>query len=292
MDEYARVGQRDPFLWKWCLEGVDLTTLSCIDPRLRDENRVTKVLGVMFDVLLDDVADQSGHTGYLERLLKIPFGVPSPDFSDCSASRRAYADTAQRVWDAIMARARAYPRYDEFSELLKFDYRQLLNTMRYSHMINSDPELVNMVEHDLYLPHNMHMMVSGTLDLMCSSEFDRGELGAVREALSYAQYMGRIGNLITTWERELGERDFTSGVFAFALREGIITAREIIDADPQKLRDTIAAHDCESFFLKRWIDRRKRLAGLAGSIRSIDIPALVSGLERLLETHLGSRGLK
>ena len=292
VQEYGKVGDRDSFLWKWCLEGVDLTTLSCVDANLRDESRVTKVLGVMFDVLLDDVADQSGHADYLRALLRIPFGAPPPEFSDLTPDQQAYAETTQRVWDAISARARAFPRYAEFSELLRFDYRQLLNAMRYSHMINNDPELVNMVEHDLYLPHNMHMMVSGTLDLMCSSGFDRGELGALREALSYAQCMGRIGNLVTTWERELKERDFTSGVFAFALREGIVTAREIIDGDPDKLRETIAGHDCETFFLNRWLDRRNRLAALAGSIRSVDINELVNGLERLLETHLGSRGLK
>ena len=39
-----------------------------------------------------------------------------------------------------------------------------------------------------------------------------------------------------------------------------VTAREIIDGDPDKLRETIAGHDCETFFLNRWLDRRNRLA--------------------------------
>jgi len=51
--QYATVGHRDAFLWKWCLEGVSLTSLPCVDPKLRDTNNETKVLGVMFDVLLD-----------------------------------------------------------------------------------------------------------------------------------------------------------------------------------------------------------------------------------------------
>ena len=38
--EYAKVGHRNAFLWKWCREGVTLTTLPCIDPELRDTESV------------------------------------------------------------------------------------------------------------------------------------------------------------------------------------------------------------------------------------------------------------
>ena len=290
--EYAKVGQRDQFLWKWCLEGVSLTSLPCVDAELRHANNVTKVLGVMLDVLLDDVADQSGQEDYLERLLEIPYAVVPPTFTEFSQEQQAYAETACRVWDAIIARAQAYPRYAEFQTLLRFDYAQLLNTMRYSHMINRDPQLVNLAEHDLYLPHNMHMMVSGTLDLMCSRAFDRTELGRLREVLWHAQCMGRIGNLITTWERELAERDFTSGVFAHALQQGLLDVHDLVSGDAEALRKTIASHDCEEFFLRRWRDHRARILSLAGAVRTVDINSFVAGLERLLESHLGSRGLK
>ncbi len=292
VNEYGKVGDRDAFLWKWCLEGVRLTALPCVDPELRDANNVTKVLGVMVDVLLDDVADQSGPARYLEELLKVPFATRRPDFAGFSPKQQAYGETLRRVWEAIMARVRGYPRHAEFRELLRYDYLQLLNTMRYSHMLNRDPQLLNIVEHDLYLPHNMHMMVSGTLDLMCSSGFDRSELGQVREALWHAQCMGRIGNLITTWERELADRDFTSGVFAFALREGVVTAQQLIDADIEVLRKSIASHGCEAFFLDRWKHHRGQIVSLARSVRTVDVNKLVAGLEQLLEIHLGSRGLK
>jgi transketolase C-terminal domain/subunit len=290
--EYAKVGDRDPFLWKWCLEGVMLTSLPCVDSALRETNHVTKVLGVMFDVLLDDVADQSREAGYLERLLEIPFAAKPPRFREFSKKQRAYAELARRVWDTIIERAGAYPRHDEFRELLRFDYLQLLNTMRYSYLLNGDPQLLNMTEHDLYLPHNMHMMVSGTLDLMCSTGFDRAELGRIREVLWHAQCMGRIGNLITTWEREIAERDFTSGVFAFAAREGLLATRDFADADAEVLRQTIASHGCEAFFLEQWQDRRGRIVWMAESIRTVDVNRLIAGLEQLLEIHLGSRGLK
>ena len=290
--EYGKVGERESFLWKWCLEGVRLTALPCMDDELRETNNVTKVLGVMFDVLLDDVADQSADGPYLERLLQIATASNPPDFDQFSAAQQRYAETAARVWATIAERARAYPRYHEFSDLLRFDYLQLINTMRYSHLVNRDPQLMNLAEHDLYLPHNMHMMISGTLDLMCSSGFDRAELGTLREALWHAQCMGRVGNLVTTWQRELDVKDFTSGVFALAVQRGVLTPQQLIEADAEQLREAIAAGDCESFFLDRWRRHRDEILARAASIRSVDLTELTGGLERLLGIHLASRGLK
>lgn len=290
--QYSEVGQRDAFLWKWCLEGVSLTCLPCVDPTLRDANNVTKVLGVMFDVLLDDVADTNGQTEYLEQLLKIPFSDQAPDFRTSSSQQQKYAHLTCRLWETIGRRARTYPRYEEFADLLRFDYAQLLNTMRYSHMVNQNPHLLNLTEHDLYLPHNMHMMISGTLDLMCSPAFDSKEIGSIREVLWHAQCMGRVGNLITTWERELREADFTSGVFARALQQGVLNHQQLVDPDVDEVRRTIQSNGCETYFVDEWHNHREKLAGMAGRIRSVDVGQLIGGLEKLIGIHLGSRGLK
>jgi hypothetical protein len=127
---------------------------------------------------------------------------------------------------------------------------------------------------------------------MCSRAFDRADLGKLRAALWHAQCMGRVGNLVTTWERELGDRDFTSGVFAHALQQGFLSVQQLIDADAEVVREAIAAHDCEAFFLKRWRHHRDQLLALADSIRTVDIRKLIVGLKQLLQIHLGSRGMK
>ncbi len=292
--EFEKVGcaHRDGFLWKWCLEALRLTSLPCVDASVSEFNCTTKVLGVMLDVLLDDVADRSGPAEYLEKLLAIPYAESPPDFSEHSEQEQAYAAMTCRVWDEIMRRAATYPRCQEFAALLRFDYLQVLNAMRYSHLLNGSPELVNMVEHNLYLPHNMHMIAAGTLDLMCSSRFDRRELGRLREALWHAQAMGRIGNWVTTWERELRDRDFTSGVFAYAAHIGLLRGCDLREAETEVLRGKIASHGCERFFMQSWDHHRQRLISLAGSIESVDILQLVAGLEHLVQIHLGSRGLK
>lgn len=292
VDAYGRVGHRNLFLWKWCLRGVEITTLSSVADEQRRELCDTKVLGVMLDVLLDDIADQGRNPEFLEFLLSIPYGTGGGDVTRFTSTEQTYAALTREVWEEIQRRIRRFPRHAEFDELLKFDYLQLLNTMRYSYLLNSDPALLNLAEHDLYLPHNMHMMISSTMDLMCSPTFDRSEIGRLREGMWKVQYMGRVGNLVTTWQREIREQDFTSGVFAHAVASGTVSVGELAAHNQEQLEHLIQSGDHESFFLARWQAYRKDLIRMQPHLASVDLGQLVRGLERLICLHMGSRGHK
>ncbi len=292
VDRYSRVGNRAPYLWKWCCCGVELTTLPCVAPERREELCDTKVLGVMLDVLMDDVADQQGDARLLEHLIELPYGRPQTDVAEFPPEQQAYARFTAAVWQEIQRRARRYPRFDEYAQLLRYDYLQLLNTMRYAHLLNQNPALLNLAEHDLYSPHNMHMMISATLDLTCSPGFNRAELGLLREVVWHAQWMGRIGNLTTTWQRELGEGDYSSGVFASALSQGDLTVEDLLAGNRQRIEDAIQRGNHERYFLDRWQRHRRFLRSMQPRLRSVNVDELIAGLDRLICLHLGSRGSK
>jgi hypothetical protein len=292
VDGYSQVGKRNHYLWKWCRQGVEVTALSSIDPERYDHVCDTKVLGVVLTVLLDDIADRKGDGELLEQLLALPFDERRGVLRRVSSQDRAYAEYTVDVWEGIKQRTRNYARYAEFATLRRFDYLQLFNAMRYSHLMNQQPSLLNQAEHDLYTPHNMHIIISATTDLMCSSSFDQRELGVLRDALWHAQCMGRIGNLVTTWERELGEGDYTSGVYARALAHGHVTLEQLEANDRDNIAQAIRAGGHEAFFLDRWSACRRRLLELSGSIQTVDLRALARGYERLIRLHLGSRGYK
>jgi hypothetical protein len=168
----------------------------------------------------------------------------------------------------------------------------LCNVMRYSHLLNGDLNLLNMAEHDLYTPHNMHIMICSTFDLMCSPQFDRREIGTLREIVWNAQCMGRIGNLVTTWQRELGEKDFTSGIYAHALSDGDVTLEQLQQGNRQEIESIILQRGHEEYFLQRWQKHRQRIFAKRAQIHSFDVADYVAGFERLICLHLGSRGKK
>jgi hypothetical protein len=292
VEGYAQVGKRNLYLWKWVRQGVEATTLSCIRQDLFDFTCDTKVLGVILDVLLDDIADRKGDPDLLEQLLAVPFDTAPGRLSNVSSADRPYAAYTLGVWEEIKRRTRSLPCFAEYSTIWRYDYLQLFNGMRYSHMLNQDIALLNLAEHDLYSPHNMHIMVSSTVDLMCSPEFDRNELGRLRDAIWHAQFMGRIGNLVTTWERELGDCDYTSGVYARALSEGDLTLDMLRGGDTAAIAQAVRNGGHENFFLQRWNGLRQRLLELAPRMHSVDLHKLVRGYERLIRLHLGSRGYK
>jgi hypothetical protein len=271
---------------------VEITTLPCVAAEWHDELCDTKTLGVMWDVMLDDVADQGGDPGLLEELLCVTEGTRAGDFSRFPPQQQEYASFTREIWREILHRAERYPRYGEFADLLRYDYRQLCNVMRYSHLLNGHPELLNLTEHDLYTPHNMHIMVCSTFDLMCSPDFDVRELGRLREIVWNAQCMGRIGNLVTTWQRELNEGDFTSGVYARAVSQGDLSVERLQSGDRAQIEAAILRGGHEEYFLRRWQSHRDFLLSRGAVLESFDVREYVAGFDRLICLHLGSRGRK
>jgi transketolase C-terminal domain/subunit len=289
---YSRIGHRTNYLWHWCLKGLELTTLPCVLPALRCHVRDTKLLSVMLGVLLDDVADRPESSEFLEALVEVVSGTEGASVTGFSVRQQQYADLTRRLCDEFHDRAGQYPCYDVYAELLRYDNLQVWNTMRYAKLVNRHLYLLNLVEHDLYLTHNMQMMSFATLDLMCSPEFECTELGRVREAIWRAQCMARIGNLVSTWQREITEKDFTSAVFARAVLRGELTPGQLASGERREIEAAIRDGCHEEYFLRCWHEQRDCLWSMRPHIRSFDLAELVRGLDQLIEMELSSRGRK
>src|SRR4051812_48440218 len=99
---YETVGQRGRFLWQWCLKGVRLTTLPSVDPELREHVVETKMLGIFFCTLIDDIADreQDGE------MLQMAIGASTENWAIerlelWNGRRRAYLEMISGLWNEI-----------------------------------------------------------------------------------------------------------------------------------------------------------------------------------------------
>lgn len=289
-DIYSQVGNRPLYLWQWCVHGAELTTMTPVRPEWRRHVCDTKVLSIMLCVLLDDVADEQGNEDLLEVLMQIVERQTMPSMEDFSEKDRRTAAVTLELSKIYEARVAEYPLYEVYKRLLHFDLMQYFNTMRYSCLLNENLNLLNVTEHELYLPHAMHMMSFSTLDLMCTPDFQVHELGRYREAIWHAQCMGRVGNLLSTWEREIGQTDFTSGVFARAVVQGDLRVDQLRPCESPTIEAAIVDGGHEQHFLRTWYEHRECLQSKVAQIHSVDLQDFVERQERFFQMHLACRG--
>ncbi|MDI3284908.1 hypothetical protein [Polyangium sp. 15x6] len=292
IQEYQAVGMphRNKSLWKSTRMGMDVVMLPSVTPELKPLINDIKTLGAMADVLLDDLADEKQDRERLEKMIAL-FGrrltgqgtapVPVGD---------PYLEFASSLWERMWDMIERLPRCSEFVRVLQYDWHQVINSMRYSLLVNQIPALQNATEHDAYVPHNMHMMCNATLDLMCSPTVNMAELGAIRKVALLAQDLGRIGNMVTTWEREIMSRDFTSGVFAHAVDQGVLSVREIESQPPRALASQLRHSGVETRLLLTWERKRAEVLGLRSTTR-VDLEAFAELLDEMLAIQLALRGI-
>lgn len=299
LDDYDEtVGERDRFLWGWLYYLFPRIRLSCVPADRGDDVRDAKLLASMYVVLLDDLAEVERNEPTFQEAAKVPFQHRHPDTARPDVDAR-FVHLASRIWDRVTAIVEAAPRADEFRRQLLFDLDQNITAIEYSFLTNESLELATVEETTIYDSHNMMLFTYTDLDLLHSPAFDRTELGTLRKIVRRAQQMARIGNWVTTWERELGERDFSSGVVVSALENDVVTKAQLdrlSDGDGGDVRRDVARriHEAgiEEEFLQQWTTYYEEIERLQTDVETVDVDSFLQGMETVLECHLASRGLK
>ncbi len=281
---------RAEYLWGWVLAALDLTALPGGRPDLADDARAAKFLGVLLDVVLDDIADGGASPEEVAQACDVVFRGAAPSAFDPWRARalRLGRDT----WREILHICGRFPQFERLQGFLAFDYRQLESAMHYAALLNRFPFAANTIENTAYQCHNMHMVASGTIDLMTQPRLAEEDMGPVRELLYYAQLMGRVGNAVTTWPREIVQRDFTSSFFAALSELSGVAMDRLVTLSVDDLRGLEHKVQAERALLQRWLQYRDHARQVAGRVRSLAAHAYVDGLEQLLFFHLASRGQK
>ncbi len=290
--EYEKVGERNEFLWKWLYKAFQIVFLPSVSKKYYKFLPEIKILITIFVAQLDDVADKKQSEILLNELLKIPLEQQYIKFNRLNKKEKQYLKFTINLWNYIKKTAKKYPRHKEFKEIFNYDIGQVLNAMKYSHLVNKSPQLINKTEYWLYLPYNMVTMIYSDIDLICSSQLNIQELGKIREVLLLAQKMARIGNWVSTWEREIEEKDFTSGVFAYAIDSGVLFIDDLKKENELEIIRKIKKAKIEKKLLKEWEQYYYEIKKFGRRIKTLKVRKLLSSLEKFIVLHLISRGYK
>lgn len=292
------VGDRNRFLWKWAHHLFPKFTLSTVPRECVEDLQNAKLLGLIYVSVLDDIAEKHGDRATFQEAAKIPFEHQSVNYGRTDVDRDVL-EFATTVWERFAPTVFEAPRSDEFADIFRFDLKQMLNAMEYSYLVNENLDLLTESKLQTYDAHNMMIFGFADVDLVHSPHFDKTELSTLRRVIDYAQRMARIGNWITTWERELFEGDFTSGIIVRAVENDVVTLAELrsiqkngTEIDAETLIETMNDHAIEGVFLDQWHEELAAARVLEDDIASVDIEEYLDGFEMVMEYHLASRGLK
>ena len=274
IEKYGKIsGYRDQVLFDWLLRVFENLGISTVNQDYLDSLAVTKTKVAMFVILVDDVVDNVKRRDLklCEELLRIPFGKAGQEEHASDYLKFAYG-----LWEEIMKEVRSYPHYAKYRDAFEFDVMQFLNSMKYSEFVNKHNNAANLTENDAYVHHGMMVMIQLDMDLMCSEKFNEKELGTVRELAYLSQKLAMIGNLISTYPREIIESDMSSEALIKFRKEYGENFRFRLN----KLLNRESKYpEFEEKMILEWESKYVKIKELATEIKSIDGQRFVQSLE-------------
>ncbi len=292
-NRYERVGVRKDFIWAWLYEMFQVIQFPTVDSRYNSSLLKAKTLLTMHIVLLDDIADKTQEKRVFEEIYKTSFFAEFIDWNNLTKKEQDYIRFDIEVWNEVKREIMRYPGYKNLEEIFYFDIDQVLNANRYSCLLNKNLHLINKSESWVYPCFNMAAFTYTDLDLMCSVGVNPGKIGLLREVIWNAQKMARIGNWLSTWEREIYEDDYTGGVFALLAHEtnGLGDFR---NQNKERIICTIKKLKLEEKLLGVWENCYDEIKQTVKPGDELEVPVkdFLLRLENLLVLHLISKGYK
>lgn len=271
--KYEQVFQhRDRRLFtEFLVKGYQQTTLNTVPSELMDDVVYAKVCLGMLITLYDDLADNPlfYNPDLLKHLYRLNIGEkPNMPADLCLRELQIYQLALDLFFELEQA-IRSFPNFRSVSDIFVFDLKQFFLANQYSELMTAHPHMRNLTEIKNHGPYNMGMVAAGMIDLMASPDFDMQEMGEVREFLIKGQRMGRIGNIIHTFKRELAENDVTNEILLHP--GGAERYQEMLEEELYTgLRDlSVRAIRFKSLLLKTYVEGLRNLYQLHTSMEGI-----------------------
>jgi hypothetical protein len=290
--EYEKVGDRNEFIWKWTYRSIQIVTLPNILLKYRKSLMKVKFLMVMFITLLDDIADKTKNINLLNELLKVPFESERIESKHLNKNEKEYLNFTQMVWYDIRKIIITLPYYQNVKMAFEFDLKILLmNAICYGYLVNKNHYLINKVEYQEHFAYNIQGFINLDLDLMCCyNKFNKEDEGSLREIAWRSQKLAQMINWISTWEREILEDDFTSGVFAFAVDRKILAVSQLKKKYSQKNIEKIRKSNLENEILAECNEEYRNIRLIGNGLKNKSIEKFILNFKEFIIIQLCSKG--
>lgn len=233
---------RDVAVFQRTYNGTLYLMFQTVPPEYQLEAATVSSMGVALDVLLDFWADTQARADLVAGAKTYMLEGENPSLAELSP--------LVTIWGAYQKRVQQAPLYARFRPLLMQEWAGLLEAMRYAVLVNTDQSTPYnyAIAVEKFAP-NMHHNIKHVVDMCFSPAWDEAWTSPALALAQDAQVVTRIGNWLKSWKQELRvHRDITSGVFALALEQGVVSRAEVLDPslDPEPIIQKIETTPIEA----------------------------------------------
>lgn len=287
--EYEKAGgERDKKIWLFVYKIIkDFFPFVACDKQYSKSLNETKFLFTMFVIIIDDIADKKKDEELLNEIFKLIFY----DNYTKSKDLEKLPLFVLYIIEHIKREIKKYPFFEDFKELFYFEIIQIFNSMKFAVLVDKYPFVINKIDYRAYFPCTMQVMAYGMLELMCTpNKLSLKELTEIRSFFSVVQNMTRIGNWISTWEREIYEEDFTSLIFAYAIDYNITDVSDLKRNNKSKIIRKIKESNIEKKLIEEWKDYYQEICNNKKTKKKwINTEDFLTKIEKLLVLQVATK---
>ncbi|ESP90073.1 hypothetical protein [Candidatus Halobonum tyrrellensis] len=285
---------RDRYMWGWLDAVLPEFRLDSVPGRYEDVADEGRLLVSVYVTALNDLSDRRSDYTAFEAAARVPReGPPEPGSPADEPAVRVAAD----AWAALVDRLADAPNFEYYRATLHEALAGSAEAQRHSVAVADDPESADYDECLRAQSSTMCMDALATVDLICSPGVDPNDEPELREAIELVEPLGRIGNWLTTWERELSEGDLANGVVVRAVDDGVVSSSDVFRARDDPSYRPLFAERIREASVERTIGRERarrleRACEREWETTSIDLDGFVRAMETVWSYHEASAGHK
>jgi len=225
---------RKPALSEWLYNNYKCLYLSCVDPSMVSRLADLKTCLCLVDAAVDDSCDyadlieKNGGDKFSYEMLsmlyntdKIASGVYT-SLNPNIGNNRYVKTTFCIISDLIRTHIMSLPRYCDFRGEFFLAMRNVAKSMEFSYLLNKNKIIYPFPYVVQNRAASTMVEIHSILDLMSSENFDASELGKAIVLFKTADIVAMLSNTISTWKREIIERDYSCPVISLALEKKLI----------------------------------------------------------------------
>ena len=238
-------------LFDWLFSTYNNFFLSSVDPQYISTLADIKTALCIVDTAVDDACDnavlieKNGGEEFTRSILGLLYNIDMAEESKQiefnTKNQGKYCKITKDILENSIDFIKLLPRFYEFDKEFTLAMKNVAYSNEFCYCVNTS----QIIYPFSYIVENRSpstmVVVHSILDLMCSPDFDKKELGKVIPLFMMADTVAMLSNTISTWLREILERDYSSPVLALALERGLIEFNDFQTCDVHEFETKLYA---------------------------------------------------